>query len=264
VAPSRRQVLGAAALGLGCEMSGMAHVSSAVDSFAPAWPVIAGPARIWCVGDSITIGRYDDGNGLPDSGDRALDGGFRSRLQGLARQQGKSLTFVGSDTNGPVLVEGEAWQRKHDAHDAESITGMLTTMANILPGGAGPNYVFDILIFTGGTADIFLGTANLAELWRQAVALAFERQPTLVVVTPQALQSTYNGGSLQPATTAFNTAIMAHSRNFRNAGKRLYIIEMDGAISDANIPDGTHPNAAGFDQFAARIWTTLKHMIPNT
>ncbi len=85
--------------------------TAASRSPTPPEPVPA-PRTILPLGDSITFG------------DGSSDGaGYRSRLFERALAAGKSLTFVGSQRDGPQAVCGKPFSAAHEAHPGCTIGG---------------------------------------------------------------------------------------------------------------------------------------------
>ena len=42
------------------------------------------------------------------------------------------------------------------------------------------------------------------------------------------------------------------------AGKKVHLVDMYRAVSTADLPDGVHPNAAGYDKMAAAWFAALR------
>jgi hypothetical protein len=48
-----------------------------------------------------------------------------------------------------------------------------------------------------------------------------------------------------------------------NAGKRVHLVNMHSAVATTELPDGVHPNAAGYDKMAA-VWYTALRSVPGS
>src|SRR5690606_24177902 len=80
-----------------------------------------GPCKILPLGDSITEGCC----GLQPGG------GYRVELFKQAVLADKEITFVGTQTNGPMMVEGKTFPRNHQGHGGYQISGNMGISGNI-------------------------------------------------------------------------------------------------------------------------------------
>ncbi|CAM5697264.1 hypothetical protein SANTM175S_00158 [Streptomyces antimycoticus] len=52
---------------------------------------------------------------------------------------------------------------------------------------------------------------------------------------------------------AYNAAILGIVQSKVNAGKRVHLVDMYKALTPADLADGVHPNAGGYDKMAD-VW----------
>ncbi len=97
---------GASLAGAGGKAAGAAGAPNAPYNPCPPAPA---DCKIMPFGDSITDGYL------------AQRGGYRIPLFQRAHQEGKHLTFVGSATNGPAMVDGVPFPQHHEGHSAYTI-----------------------------------------------------------------------------------------------------------------------------------------------
>src|SRR5438045_11749 len=104
-----------------------------------------GPCRVLPLGDSLTFGVGSAGAG----------GGYRVPLFRRALGAKQSLTFVGSQANGPDTVDGVAFPRGHEGYRGYSIEpgggreGLSTVVAKIVTA-AQPH----VVLLLAGTNDV--------------------------------------------------------------------------------------------------------------
>jgi lysophospholipase L1-like esterase len=223
-------------------LSGRRHMRRTFASFAATLLAVAslgvgGPARaesnggvrIMPLGDSIT-----DGYNVP--------GGYRIGLW----QRNSTVDFVGSGFNGPATLgdhdhEGHSGWRI-DQLDA-NITGWLratnprTVLLHIGTNDIGQNY------------DVANAPARLSTLLDHIRAL----EPTAEVFVAQIIP---NGNATnEAATQTFNAALPAI---VASKGSRTHLVDMHSALTTADLADGVHPNAGGYEKMAAKWYAALQ------
>jgi lysophospholipase L1-like esterase len=217
----------AAGLGLALTVGSLAGVS------APARAESNGGVRVMPLGDSIT-----DGYTVP--------GGYRIGLWQRAAAAGIPVDFVGSLSNGPA----ELGDHDHEGHSGwridqldANIVGWLqasnprTILLHIGTNDIGQNY------------DVGNAPARLSALIDHIRTLAPNAQLFVAQIIPTA------NAANEIATQTFNAALPGI---VAQKGPLTHLVDMHSAITTADLADGLHPNATGYDKMAARWFSALQ------
>ena len=62
----------------------------------------------------------------------------------------------------------------------------------------------------------------------------------------------------EAAARTFNAAIPGIVQSKVNAGKRVHLVDMHSALTTADLIDGIHPTAGGYDKMAAAWYSALQ------
>lgn len=200
---------------------------------APAQAESNGGVRIMPLGDSIT-----DGLNTP--------GGYRIGLWQRLANAGRLTDFVGSASNGPATLgdhdhEGHSGWRIDDVDG--SITGWLRT--------ANPRTILlhlgtnDI----GQNHDVAGAPARLGTLIDHIRAI----EPNVELFVAQIIPTADAGNEAK--TQTFNAALPGI---VAQKGPLTHLVDMHSALTAADLADGLHPNATGYDKMAARWWSALQ------
>ncbi|MGK4008046.1 SGNH/GDSL hydrolase family protein [Sorangium sp. So ce1036] len=202
--------------------------------FTPC-PTNGEPCKILPLGDSIT-----DGVGVQGGG------GYRIDLFKKARAAGQNITFVGSLLNGPAMVDGVAFPRNHEGHSGWRINQIAGLVPNpALQSGA------HIVLLMAGTNDVIqnddLATApqRLGALLDKLVAAA----PDALVVVAKLIPVSFSDA----AVIRYNDALDAVVEARASAGHHVMLVDMHTGFPTSELPDGVHPNQAGFARMA-NVW----------
>jgi lysophospholipase L1-like esterase len=194
-----------------------------------------GGVRVMPLGDSIT-----DGVGVSGGGS------YRTGLWQRLANAGIATDFVGSLSNGPASLgdhdhEGHSGWRI-DQLDA-NITGWVqqsnprTILLHIGTNDIGQNY------------DVANAPARLSALIDKIRALAPQVQLFVAQLIPTA-----NAGN-ETRTQAFNAALPGI---VAGKGPLTHLVDMHSVVTTADLADGLHPNATGYDKMAARWFSALQ------
>ncbi|MEV4313661.1 ricin-type beta-trefoil lectin domain protein [Actinocrispum sp. NPDC049592] len=202
----------------------------------PASAESNGGVRVMPLGDSITEGTQVPGGYRIGLWQRVVSGGYR-------------VDFVGSQFNGPAGLgdhdhEGHPGWRI-DQIDASIVTWLRNTTPHTVLLHIGTN---DILQnFNVGTAP-----ARLSALVDHITATVPAAEVFVATIIPLA-----NSGQEAQVRT-FNATIPGMVQSKVNAGKHVHLVDMHAALTAADLIDGVHPTANGYDKMAATWYSALR------
>lgn len=226
-------------------------------SFTPC-PTNGDPCAVLPLGDSITEGFGSSG------------GGYRVELFRSAVQDGKNLTFVGSLTNGPDMVEGRPFPRNHQGHggytiDSDAghsgISGQITDQAIAMYR---PHIVL-LMIGTNdlnGNVDVDRAPARLGNLMDDIIEAAPD---TLLVVASVIPMINGNNSKVAP----YNAAIVGLVEERVAQGSHVMFLDNHAAFtSDPNFQssrmgDSLHPNNAGYAVLGRSFYDAISAVLPD-
>jgi lysophospholipase L1-like esterase len=219
--------LGAAASGL------VLALGLVVAAAAPALAESNGGVRIMPLGDSIT-----DGFNVP--------GGYRINLWQNLAAGGYTTDFVGSGVNGP----GNLGDHDHEGHpgwridelDANIVAWLRTSAPRTVLLHIGTNDM-------NQNHDIANAPARLSALIDKIRATAPAVELFVAQITPE------TDPALEARVTDYNAAIPGI---VAQKGPLTHLVDMHSAITTADLADGVHPNAAGYDKMGARWYSALR------
>ena len=224
-------------------------VIAAVAAAAGLTGIVAGPAaaesnggvRVMPLGDSITEGTQ-------------VPGGYRIGLWQRLTTARYRVDFVGSQFNGPASL-GDHDHQGHpgwriDQIDASVAGWLRTTTPRTVLLHIGTN---DIL----QNRDVANAPQRLSTLIDRITTAAPAADVFVATIIPLA-----NAGQENAART-FNAAIPGLVQSKVNAGRRVHLVDMHSALSTADLIDGVHPTATGYDKMAAR-WFSALQSVPGT
>jgi len=190
-----------------------------------------GGVKVMPLGDSIT-----DGYTVP--------GGYRIGLWQRFASGGYTVDFVGSQSNGPASLgdhdhEGHSGWRI-DQIDANVVGWLNTYQPHTVLLHIGTN---DIL----QNDDVANAPARLSALIDHITATA----PTAEVFVAQIIPLANSSQNAQVKT--YNAAIPGIVSSKAAAGKHVHLVDQYDAVTTADLADGVHPNAGGYDKMAA-VW----------
>ncbi|MGW5746749.1 cellulose binding domain-containing protein [Amycolatopsis sp. NPDC003861] len=215
----------------------LAHLFAGVLAACAALIVVPGTAAaatvpIMPLGDSITQG--------------GSIGGYRLDLGAKLRADGRSIDFVGSLADGPSSMP----DRNHEGHPGwtiaqvdANVTGWLTT------------YRPRTILLHIGTNDMY--GSDPAGAPRRLSALV-DRITNLVPDADVFVATIIPIRFADQTVRTFNAAIAPDMRAKAAAGKRVHLVDMYPSVAIADLPDGIHPNAAGYSKMATTWYNALK------
>jgi lysophospholipase L1-like esterase len=192
-----------------------------------------GGVRIMPLGDSITAGY-------------TVPGGYRTGLWQRLAAAGRLTDFVGTGSNGPAALgdhdhEGHSGWRI-DQLDA-NITGWLRT--------ANPRTI----LLHIGTNDISQNYDVAGAPGRLATLIDHIRliEPNVELFVAQLIPNA--DATNEARISTFNAALPGI---VAQQGPLTHLVRMHSALTTADLADGLHPDATGYDRMAARWWSALQ------
>ncbi|GAA0514716.1 lipase [Paractinoplanes deccanensis] len=231
----RRSWILAAALALG-----LSATAAAVPTTATAAESNGG-VRVLPLGDSITEGTQ-------------VPGGYRIGLWQRLAGAGYRVDFVGTQVNGPAALG----DHDHEGHPGWRIDQIDATITGWLQA-ANPRTVL-----------LHIGTNDILQNYN--VASAPSRLSTLIDrITATAPAADVFVATLIPlassgqeaAARTFNAALPGIVQSKVNSGRRVHLVDMHAALTTADLIDGIHPTAGGYDKMAA-AWYAALRSVPGT
>jgi len=219
----------------------VALATSALLGVGPAAAESNGGVRIMPLGDSITDGVQTPGGYRIGLWQRFVAGGYRE-------------DFVGSLSNGPAALgdhdhEGHSGWRI-DQIDANIVSWLRNTTPHTVLLHIGTN---DIL----QNVDVANAPNRLSGLIDHITATAPTAEVFVATIIPLA-----NSGQEQ-AVQRYNAAIPGIVQGKVAAGKHVHLVDMHSALTAADLVDGVHPTAAGYDKMAT-VWFTALRSVPGS
>lgn len=173
-------------------------------------------------------------------------GGYRLDLGAKLRADGRSIDFVGSLADGPASMP----DRNHEGHPGWTIAQIDANVTGWLNA-----YKPRTILLHIGTNDMY--GSDPAGAPRRLSALVDK-------ITNQSPGTDLFVATIIPISFAdqtvrtFNAAIAPDMRAKAAAGKRVHLVDMYPSVAVSDLPDGIHPNAAGYSKMATTWYNALK------
>ena len=234
----------------GAGAGGTAGTGGAAASYCPTTP--GTPCNIMPVGDSITEGCCT-----------APMGGYRIQLFRQAQTNDKNITFVGTLTNGPGMVDGQTFPQRHEGHGGWKISQIAGVIDNAMSSSR-PH----IVLLKIGTNDIN-GNDNIANAPTRLADLIdqiCDNAPDALLVV-SAIVPTTNDGTNNNVRN-YNTAIKQKAEAAAAAGKHVVFVDNYQAFAQnsnyktAYMADGLHPNTAGYAVLGDSFYSVISSYLP--
>ncbi|MEV7965987.1 lectin [Sphaerisporangium sp. NPDC088356] len=214
----------------------VAVVLGAVSGTGAASAESNGGVRVMPLGDSITEGTQ-------------VPGGYRIGLWQRLAAGRYTTDFVGSQFNGP----GNLGDHDHEGHPGwriDQIDANITGWART---------------YNPRTVLLHIGTNDVLQNYN--VSSAPQRLSTLIDHITTAVPNAdvfvatiipLSNSSQEAAARTFNAAIPGIVQSKVNAGKHVHLVDMHAKLTTADLVDGIHPTATGYDKMAAAWYTALQ------
>jgi lysophospholipase L1-like esterase len=226
---------------LGAVLVAVLALTGAVTRAGVAAAESNGGVRVMPLGDSITEGTQ-------------VPGGYRIGLWQRLSTGGYRVDFVGTQSNGPAALG----DHDHEGHPGWRIDQIDANIAGWL-STANPRTV----LLHIGTNDVLQNynlsgaPSRLSTLIDHITAGAPTADVFVATIIPLA------SASQEAAARTFNAAVPGIVQSKVNAGKRVHLVDMHAALTTADLTDGIHPTAGGYDKMAA-TWYAAMRSVPGT
>ncbi|NYF38489.1 lysophospholipase L1-like esterase [Streptosporangium sandarakinum] len=195
-----------------------------------------GGVRVMPLGDSITEGTQ-------------VPGGYRIGLWQRLAAGRYTIDFVGSQYNGPAGLG----DHDHEGHPGWRIDQIDANVTGWLRTHTPRTVLLHI-----GTNDVLQNynvssaPSRLSALIDHITAAAPNAEVFVATIIPLS-----NSGQ-EAAARTFNAAIPGIVRSKVNSGRRVHLVDMHGRLTTADLIDGVHPTATGYDKMAAAWYQALQ------
>jgi lysophospholipase L1-like esterase len=216
-------------------------VAVATTPIGPAGAESSDGVPVMPLGDSITEGTQ-------------TPGGYRIGLWERLTDAGYIADFVGSQSNGPASLG----DHDHEGHPGWRIDEIDANVVGWLN-----TYRPHTVLLQIGTNDILqnydLATApnRLSALIDRITTTAPDAEVFVAQITP------LGGSEREAAVSNYNAVIPGIVRSKVDAGKNVHLVDMHNALTTADLYDGVHPVAAGYDKMAA-VWYDALQSVPGS
>jgi lysophospholipase L1-like esterase len=190
------------------------------------------PVSIMPLGDSITHGS-------------GIAGGYRIGLWNLFLANNRPVDFVGSQVNGPATID-----RDHEGHPGKPIQYIQQEIG----GWLGANRPQIILLMIGTNDMLYPQTYDLDSAPRRLSALIQQitlasPETDLFVASIPPIQSPIANEYVEWFNATIPDTVAAYAR----VGRRVHYVDINSALTVADLADGIHPNFRGYTKIA-QLW----------
>jgi lysophospholipase L1-like esterase len=196
-----------------------------------------GGVRVMPLGDSIT-----DGLTVP--------GGYRIGLWQKLVAGGFTVDFVGSLFNGPSSLG----DHDHEGHSGWTIAQIDANIVNWLRATMPRTVLLHI-----GTNDMFGGSAGAPARLSTLIDHITTTAPDTIVFVATIIPL----ANADAAVRTFNAAIPGIVQSKVSAGKHVHLVDMFSALTTADLADGVHPNAGGYEKMSV-VWFNALRSVPES
>ncbi len=226
--------------------SGAPGVSSEEPSPSGWQPCKSNPCVILPLGDSIT-----DGVGVSGGGS------YRIELFSLALADVKAITFVEGLSNGPQMVDGVTFPRSHEGHSGwtvQQIDDLLFKNAPPVAITSNP----EIVLLHLGTNDMWNGPDGAPQRLGALVDKLVEALPESLIAVSTIIPWPQNAGLVD----TYNEGVVAEVNERIDAGKHVILVDQFEGFPAAELADGIHPNATGYEVMAGKWYAAISDYLP--
>lgn len=205
------------------------------------------PCKILPLGDSITEGM------VQVNGSYQFNGGYRVSLFEAAVNDGKNITFVGRQSNGPNTVAGETFPKNNEGYSGWTIQ----QIDGIVPSPAMDDEPHIILLHIG-TNDMFQGSNGAIDRLETLIRDIVNNQPDSLLAVSNVIPFPLASG----ATNSYNAEIPGLVEQIANEldANIIFVDQFEG-FPTGELGDGVHPNEAGYDRMGLKWYSAIEEYL---
>jgi hypothetical protein len=196
------------------------------------------PCKILPLGDSITFGIQ-------------YEGAYRVELFHKALADGKKLTYVGSQSNGPSMVDNTPFPKNHEGHSGYTIDQMkpfaMTTDVQYMP---------NIITLHIGTNDTYGSTPSGAPMRLQAlVDLITSTYPDTLLVVAKIVPYPSQAANVKLINDSIPDTVSSRAMQ----GKHVIMADcFTGFMTSSMLSsDSIHPNQTGYNFMGDQFYSVI-------
>jgi len=204
-----------------------------------------GSCKILPLGDSITYGSTSN------------NGGYRVELFTRAVHDGKHVTFVGSQSDGPATVAGVSFPTNNEGHPGWTIA-QITGIAN---ASSALKDAPGIVLLHIGTNDLPKSLTGASDRLAQLVDQILATLPTSLLVVAQIIPLPWAESSV----VMYNAAIPSIVQQRASQGKHLIVVDLNTGfpLSNGLGSDNIHPNdTVGYPWMGDKWYAAIQQYLP--
>lgn len=224
------------------------ETSASVSDTEPSgdWsPCKENPCKVLPLGDSITFGL-------------TFEGGYRIELFRLAHSNQLGLTFVGSQNNGPDMVDGAAFPKAHEGFSGWTIQQIYDRMFSTAMPSAAMAAEPEIVLLHIGTNDMYQSPNGAPDRLATLIDDLTERLPESLIVVSTIIPFPQGAA----AVTTYNTALVSVVNERIDAGKHVAFVDQFEGFPTSELGDGVHPNQQGYARMGAKWYEAISQYLP--
>jgi lysophospholipase L1-like esterase len=167
----------------------------------------------------------------------------------------QKITYVGTLQNGPTMVDGVAFPRRHEATSGITIQGISDQVTRNNTLAMTPH----IILVHIGTNDMYMADPGGApQRLGQLVDKLVTGAPDALVVVAKIIPLP-SGASM---VNTYNNALPAVVEARASAGKHVVLVDQNTGFPSSELGDGVHPNPAGYTRMAGVWYNAIGPLLP--
>jgi lysophospholipase L1-like esterase len=185
-------------------------------------------------------------------------GGYRSKLFHLVLQDSKSVTFVGTRSNGPDTVDGVKFPKNHEGTSGISIEGLQSTVVEagkLSRADVDPH----IILLHIGTNNMYgshpSGPEALLPLLIDAI---IAECPDSLLVVSTLIPLPMNSAGID----AYNAVIPGIVEERAAAGAHIVLVDQFTGFPTSELADQVHPTPTGYDRMGQVWFDAIEQYLP--
>lgn len=208
-------------------------------------PCQQNPCKVLPLGDSITFGL-------------GYEGGYRVELFRLARSNQLALTFVGSEANGPQMVDGVPFPRAHEGFSGWTIQQIYNRLFSTMAPSVAMAQEPEIVLLHIGTNDMYQGPQGAPERLATLIDDLTERLPDSLIVVSTIIPFPQSAATV----STYNMALVTVVNERIAAGKHVAFVDQFEGFPTGELGDGVHPNQQGYNRMGAKWYQAISSYLP--